>query len=129
MLFRSRVVENGRLVIEVRDEEGKLEFPVPQRLLPAIASRTGEQVQLGLRPETIAKRGTHQKSVELYSFERAIDVVEPTGPDTMLVFTLGGIEAIARVHPDEAAPPGTSFPFEVNMDKAKIFDGKTGKRL
>jgi len=42
---------------------------------------------------------------------------------------LGGIEAIARVHPEEATPAGSRFPFEVNMEMAKIFDGHTGKRL
>ena len=47
----------------------------------------------------------------------------------MLVFTLGGIEAIGRVHPDEKAPANTLFPFEVNMDRAKLFNPASGKRL
>ena len=54
---------------------------------------------------------------------------EPTGPDTMLVFTLGGIEAIGRVDPEDKPPADTLFPFEVNMDRAKLFDPVSGKRL
>ena len=65
----------------------------------------------------------------LSSFERAIDVVEPTGPDTMLVFTLGGVEAIGRVRPDEIVEAGRPYRFEVNMDKAKLFDPESGARL
>ena len=56
-------------------------------------------------------------------------VVEPTGPDTMLVFTLGNIEAIARVHPEDREQAGIKYAFEVDMGKAKLFDVKTGKRL
>jgi len=128
-IVSGRVVKNGRFFIEVADDEGTLRFPVPARLAPAVEPRVGQQIALGLRPETISKSGTHKRSEDLFSFERAIDVVEPTGPDTMLVFTLGGIEAIARVHPEEAVAPGTPYSFEVNMEKAKIFDGHTGKRL
>lgn len=128
-IVSGRIIEDGRRYVEVHDEEGIVRFPVPERLLSAVANRVGQEVQLGLRPETITKRGGHKPSAELFSFERAVDVVEPTGPDTMLVFTLGGIEAIARVHPEDSGPPGTAFPFEVDMGKAKIFDGRTGKRL
>jgi multiple sugar transport system ATP-binding protein len=128
-IVSGQVIENERYFIEIGDRESTLHFPVPERLLPAVASRVGQRVALGMRPETISKSGTQKQSAEIFAFERAVEVVEPTGPDTMLVFTLGGIEATARVHPEEAPPPGAVFPFEVNMEKAKIFDGQTGKRL
>jgi multiple sugar transport system ATP-binding protein len=62
-------------------------------------------------------------------FERNVDVVEPTGPDTMLVFTLGGQEAIARVRPEDRVPEGSSFRFSANTERAKLFDPETGKRI
>jgi multiple sugar transport system ATP-binding protein len=74
------------------------------------------------RPD-VRQRSCHRR------FERKVDVVEPTGPDTLLVFSLGGIEAIARVRPEERVPEGSAFRFEVNMDKAKLFDAETGLRL
>jgi multiple sugar transport system ATP-binding protein len=128
-IVTGQVVKDEGYFVETVDEEGTLRFPVPERLTAEVASREGQQVALGMRPETIVKSGTNKKSASVFTFERKVDVVEPTGPDTMLVFTLGGIEATGRVHPEEAEPPGTPFAFEVNMDKAKIFDGQTGKRL
>jgi multiple sugar transport system ATP-binding protein len=47
----------------------------------------------------------------------------------MIVFELGGQDLIARVRPKEARPAGAAFRFEVEMDRAKLFDAKTGLGL
>ena len=62
-------------------------------------------------------------------FERPVDVVEPTGPDTMIIFAIAGTDTIARVRPQDAKVPGTPFRFEVEMGKAKLFDRKTEMHL
>jgi multiple sugar transport system ATP-binding protein len=128
-VIRGRIKKGRQYVVEVNDAEGTLNFPLPDRLSKSAASREDQEVTLGLRPETITREGTQRPSPNLFSFQRKIDVVEPTGPDTMLVFTLGNIEAIARVHPEDRERAGTNYPFEVDMGKAKLFDIKTGKRL
>jgi len=128
-IVKGRVVQNGRLELEVTDAEGVVRFPVPEPLVGPAGRHLGGELYLGLRPETITRRGTQRPGTNVFAFERAIDVVEPTGPDTMLVFTLGGIEAIGRVHPQDKAPADTLFPFEVNMGRAKLFEPASGKRL
>ncbi len=129
-IVRGRVAGNGGTVIEVSDEEGIVQFPLSPSQADKVAGRFGDEVYLGMRPETIAHRGAHAAGDgETFVFERRVDVVEPTGPDTMLVFTLGGMEAIARVRPEEKVKPGEFFSFEVNMAKAKLFDAKNGNRL
>jgi multiple sugar transport system ATP-binding protein len=128
-VVRGHVRNTGQFAIEVTDAEGSVIFPLPERLLKSAAARVDQEVFLGLRPETITRKGSQRPSANLFSFQRTIDVVEPTGPDTMLVFTLGNIEAIARVNPEDREPSGTNFAFEVDMGKAKLFDIKTGKRL
>ena len=128
-IVRGRVVRDGGFRVEVKDEEGMVRFPVPGHLADAVAAYEGKDVELGLRPETITRQGTQKPGKDLFVFERAVDVVEPTGPDTMLVFTLGGIEAIARVHPEDQAPVGAAFSFEVDMAKVKLFDPATGTPL
>ncbi|WP_416798444.1 ABC transporter ATP-binding protein [Ciceribacter azotifigens] len=129
-IMRGRVVRNGGTVIEVTDEEGTVRFPLSASQTEKVANRIGEEVYLGMRPETITHRGAHgTDDGETFVFERKVDVVEPTGPDTMLVFTLGGMEAIARVRPEEKVKPGEFFSFEVNMAKAKLFDAENGNRL
>ena len=129
-LVRGTLVGDGdRLAVEVRDQEGTVSFPLPAALAAKVRGKTGQQIDLGLRPEIITHHGAHAEGAMLSNFERAIDVVEPTGPDTMLVFTLGGAEAIGRVRSDEVVEAGRPYTFEVNMDKAKLFDPESGIRL
>ena len=64
-----------------------------------------------------------------FVFQRPIEVVEPTGPDTMIVFQIGEVELIARVRPQDAREPGSLFDFEVDMSKAKLFDAASGLSL
>lgn len=128
-IVRGHIRKNNGYFVEVTNPEGPIRFPLPDRLAQPAASRLNQEVILGMRPETISRKGTQRPSAHVFSFVRTIDVVEPTGPDTMLVFTLGNIEAIARVHPEDRQPSGTAYEFEVDMGKAKLFDGKTGKRL
>ena len=51
-----------------------------------------------------------------------VEVVEPTGAETMIVIRLGGSEVIARVDPDEAQAPGSLMRFAIDMRKACLFD-------
>jgi multiple sugar transport system ATP-binding protein len=103
--------------------------PIPGRLANAAEAYVGRDLYLGLRPEAITHEGGQPPGPHLFTFERIVDVVEPTGPDTMLVFTLGGQEAIARVRPEEAGAERAPFRFCANMDKAKLFDPETGLRI
>ncbi len=128
-IVRGRIGRNGGFSVEVADAEGSIGFPLPAALAPKVAERLGQEVVLGLRPEIITHPGAHAPGASVFEFERGIDVIEPTGPDTLVVFTLGGGEAIGRVRPDEAVEAGRPYRFQVNMDKAKLFDPATGNRL
>ena len=129
-IVKGKVVNENGFAIAVTDEEGTIRFPLGPDQAEKVKGKEGEEIHLGLRPETITHVGAHgAEQSDLFVFERMVDVVEPTGPDTMLVFTLGGMEAIARVRPEERVKPGETFRFEVNMGKAKLFDGRTGLRL
>ena len=129
-IVKGKVVNENGYAIAVTDEEGTIRFPLGPDQAEKVKGKEGEEIHLGLRPETITHVGAHgAEQSDLFVFERMVDVVEPTGPDTMLVFTLGGMEAIARVRPEERVKPGETFRFEVNMGKAKLFDGRTGLRL
>ena len=128
-IISGKVVQDGGLLIHVADQEGGIRFPVPQRLVKAAAAYVGRDLQLGLRPEAITGEGAQPPGPGDFVFERVVDVVEPTGPDTMLVFTMGGLEAIARVRPEDRVPEGSPFRFVANMEKAKLFDPETGLRI
>ena len=119
-----------RLFVEAGDDEtGRFRFPLPDRLSRRIDKPDGHEVVLGLRPETIFAAGSELPGKDRFIFEATVDVVEPTGPDTMLVFRIGGHELIARVRPEDAPEPGGPFRFETEMGKAKLFDQESGIRM
>ncbi|MBZ0164306.1 MAG: sn-glycerol-3-phosphate ABC transporter ATP-binding protein UgpC [Notoacmeibacter sp.] len=126
-MLPGRLVRDGpALAVDTGDG---IVFPVPAELASRIKEPAGHEVVLGLRPETIFAAGTELPGADRFLFERPVDVVEPTGPDTMIVFNVSGTDMIARVRPQDAAAPGAAFRFEVEMNKAKLFDRKTGMRL
>jgi multiple sugar transport system ATP-binding protein len=128
-IVKGTVVRNGGYAIEVTDEEGPVSFPVPEAISGSLVDRVDQEVFLGLRPEIITHPGAHAPGANVFSFERTVDVIEPTGPDTMLVFGLGGTEAIGRVRPGEIVACNRPYAFQVNMDKAKVFDPESGLRF
>ena len=122
--------QTAGLSVEVADAAtGALRFPLPQRFADRVSAPDGQAVVLGLRPEAIFMAGTELPGPDRFVFERPVEVVEPTGPDTMIVFAIGETDMIARVRPEDARAPGASFSFEVDMGKAKVFDAGTGLRL
>ena len=97
------IVDADGPAIEVGDAGGSVRFPLPGKLADAIRGQAGRAVKLGLRPETITARDGQQPSAHTFAFERPVEVIEPTGPDTMLITSLGGAELIARVRPRRPA--------------------------
>ncbi|MBA3910309.1 MAG: sugar ABC transporter ATP-binding protein [Rhodobacter sp.] len=128
-MLPGRLVRDGGMAVLCGEGASQLRFPLPERTADRMAGSDGRAVILGLRPETIFAAGTQLPGPDRFVFERPVVVEEPTGPDTMIVFEIGGQDLIARVRPQDARPGGTVFHFEVEMDRAKLFDAKTGVRL
>ena len=78
---------------------------------------------LALPPPSPGERWSCTVSAtRLPRLEAKVEVVEPTGAETMVVIRLGGREVIARVDPDDAQAPGSLMRFAVDMRKACLFD-------
>ncbi|TCO73330.1 ABC transporter ATP-binding protein [Rhodovulum euryhalinum] len=128
-MIRGRLFhENGRVFVLPLGARESVRFPLVGAAGTA-ALADSREVVLGLRPETIFAAGSELPGPNRHVFEAPVEVVEPTGPDTMLVFQIGGQDLIARVRPEDVATPGKTFRFEVDMGKAKLFDAETGLAL
>ena len=87
----------------------------------AIAKYNKKSVLLGIRPEHFSLSERDGLSVK-------IDVVEPTGPDTLAVFSMGGTEVIARLEPF-SVESGEKLKLSVKTEKVVVFDATTETRL
>jgi multiple sugar transport system ATP-binding protein len=57
-----------------------------------------------------------------------VEVVEPTGAETIAVLKFGDLEVVGRFSPDEAPRMGEEMPLAIDMTRACLFDPET-KRL
>jgi multiple sugar transport system ATP-binding protein len=91
----------------------------------------GREVVLGVRPETMTCYDAAEVARNPHNvpFECEVEVLEPTGADTMTFLHLGGREAIARVRPRDVVPAGQTGHFMVDMSRASLFDPQTEMRL
>jgi multiple sugar transport system ATP-binding protein len=120
---------NETLFIEIPAEVTPVRIPLhkPKDSLKAFS---GKQLLVGIRPESITGvRPAFQTTGHHHVFDAYIEVIEPTGPDTMVHFQLGGKPVTARVRPPEVKGAGEKMPFMVNMAKTILFDPETSQRL
>ena len=88
-------------------------------------SLEGRDVILGIRPEQICVGAAS----ELPSLRAEVQVVEPTGPDTMVFVTLNQTKVCCRLAPDAAPSPGETLTLQFEPGKVLLFDAQTGERL
>jgi multiple sugar transport system ATP-binding protein len=79
-------------------------------------------VSWGIRPEhlAISDRG---------DIEATVEVVEPTGADTLLFIKVGDEAMIVTLHERINVSPGDHVRLSAKVDRINLFDGKTGERL
>jgi multiple sugar transport system ATP-binding protein len=97
-------------------------LPLP----PALAAPVGSDVILGIRPEHITDAESARAGVKLAC---TVEMVEPTGPDTLVFAIVNGVRITCRTHPRAGAVPGKPLALAFDLSKAVMFDPVTEQRL
>ena len=85
---------------------------------------------LGLRPEKISHLGeSHQVAHAVTKISTTVDIVEPTGPDTLVMVQLNGKEIVCRVHPKYAKAAGESIELGIDLTHCVVFDPSSEQRI
>ena len=85
---------------------------------------------LGIRPECITEADERDIGTPfLMEVDACVDMVEPTGAETMVMLRLGGCEAVGRVSPDLRLTPGVPARFAIDTRKACLFDPATERLI
>ncbi len=64
-----------------------------------------------------------------HDFDMLIDVVEPMGMETLVYFTVEGVEVCARVNPGAGATAMRSMKLRADLSNMHLIDDGTGKVL
>jgi multiple sugar transport system ATP-binding protein len=95
----------------------------PEVVTPALAQRAGAEVIAGIRAEAVTLATEAMVAGPQQRFVNArIEVIEPTGADTLVVVDLGGHEFTVRLDPDLPLAPGQDARFLVDLGKLVCFD-------
>ncbi|NLR75847.1 ABC transporter ATP-binding protein [Leeia aquatica] len=113
------VAREGGLGVEIQHGEQHWVFPLPEK--KGLEAWVGKDVVLGIRPE--------QLTANSEGYDCKVDIIEPTGPDTLVFVELNHKEVVCRVHPRDAKLPGETIRLGVDLSKAVLFDPKTEQRI
>ncbi|HHY51140.1 MAG TPA: sn-glycerol-3-phosphate ABC transporter ATP-binding protein UgpC [Alphaproteobacteria bacterium] len=119
---------DGAPVVTFAGGDGKptslpLHNGVAQRVKPG-------KVVLGIRPEHLSRYDPELKSRPgIATLSAPVELVEPTGAETMAVLRFGGREVVGRFPPDQAPRMGEEMPLAVDMARACLFDPATERLI
>ena len=81
----------------------------------------GNDLVMGIRPEHVhEKRDSNEVQVEVM-----VNFIEPLGMETMVYFTINGVELCGRVSPDADPKPGNTTMLSFDPDKVHLVDPQT----
>ncbi|MGX9730368.1 ABC transporter ATP-binding protein [Janthinobacterium aestuarii] len=121
------VIEGNEVSVAIENAGKSLRLALPFAA-DKLRSYAGRDVILGVRPEQITDMSSAHGDVG-QELGCLIDLVEPTGPDTLLTTRLNGAAVTCRTHPREAVLPGQTMQLSFNLSKAALFDPANGERI
>ena len=121
------VIEGGAVIAAIENGGNNMRLALPFDA-EKLRSYVGRDVILGVRPEQITDMSSAHGDVG-QELGCLIDLVEPTGPDTLLTTRLNGAAVTCRTHPIEAVRPGQTMQLSFNLSKAALFDPANGERI
>jgi multiple sugar transport system ATP-binding protein len=124
--------EGDKIVAMVTHEDGSRESLRLQRFPETLAGWMGREALLGLRPECLSLQEKTDRAGETDQLEQVharVELLEPTGAETMALLRLAGVEAMAKLKADARPVIGSTAAFAVDMSKACVFDPKTELRI
>ncbi len=116
----------GRLVGrdgEMYFDEGSGQLRLPERVARRVAERVGEEMVLGIRPESLAPSQAGRFPGTGHVLNVSVTLIEPLG-DKMDVYveTPRHKHVVCRVDADQALTDGMRLPMHVNMEQVHVFE-------
>ncbi|NBF02822.1 sn-glycerol-3-phosphate ABC transporter ATP-binding protein UgpC [Pseudomonas sp. Fl5BN2] len=115
--------KDGRLLALLDSGQARCELPLGMQ----DAGLEDREVILGIRPEQISLAPAEANG--LPSIRAEVQVIEPTGPDTLVFVTLNGTKVCCRLAPDQAPEAGETLTLQFDPARVLLFDAQSGERL
>ncbi len=120
MNFLSGTLERSGEGLALRYGEGALSL---DGLDQDVGAYVGRKLVAGIRPESLSA------GLGASSLSGTVDVVEPTGPDTMVIVSVGGQLITARLGSRDRPKLGDTLTLNVDASAVNLFDPDNGNRI
>jgi len=117
---------DGAMQISLESAGVQQQLPIKQSIagLERYADKT---VVLGIRPEQITQQGEDKPDSVMLNC--VVEIIEPTGPDTLITVRINGIKTVCRIHPTSECKLNELMPLLLDMSKVVFFDPQTQQRI
>ncbi|MET4635941.1 ABC transporter ATP-binding protein [Kaistia defluvii] len=114
----------GKPAVSIKATGGTAVLTLQDGISPGAA---GRDVILGVRPEHIFRYSHELKASKksIASVDAPVEMVEPTGAETIGLMRFGELEVTGRFDPDEAPRMGETITLGIDMSHACLFDPVT----
>ncbi|WP_117232541.1 ABC transporter ATP-binding protein [Vibrio maerlii] len=116
---------NDTPVIKVSTEESsEQDIKLPE----SMRAHDGQEIVVGLRPEHVCDKPSDDTSASTL-LNMKLEVLEPTGPDTIAMIKVNNQEVACRLSPENDVTVGDTAPLHFDLSKAVFFDAQTEQRI
>ena len=98
------------------------------RLPQSMRDQDGKELVIGLRPEHITEQEGDDVSATT-KLDLQLEVLEPTGPDTIAMVKVNDQEVACRLSPEFEVSVGQMAPLHFDLSKVVFFDAQTEARI
>lgn len=114
------------VVLEQSGSHGDVVIPLPKDAFSSSNVTDGQPITIGIRPESFRPLSGNTGGFPLTA---KTELVEFTGADTLISFTLSGQEVAARLTADFKPALGDIIELTIDQDRIHIFDSESEIRL
>jgi multiple sugar transport system ATP-binding protein len=117
---------NGALQVRLSDQ---IVLPVPAARVARYRPHVGrEGITFGLRPEHLTEDKSNGGKPHA-TIDTVLEVTEPLGMETLVFFTIKGIDVCGRVDPNAGAREGVRMKLAANLDNMHLIEDASGAVL
>jgi len=114
--------------MQIALESGGVQHLLPiKQNIAGLGSYAGKKIVLGIRPEQITEQGEAKADSAMVSC--AVEIIEPTGPDTLITVRINGVKTVCRIHPTAHCQLDKPMPLLFDMSKVVFFDSDSEQRI
>jgi len=117
-------------VLPARIEQDEIVLPWARLPCPPLAGAPADgRIELGIRPENLLTGGASLGVPETCRFEVTVGLVEPMGPEALLMVSAGGVDLRVRLIGRSYPATGARIGCAIDPAELHLFDPATGASL